>query len=368
MRGIYVHIPFCVKKCAYCDFYSVPAHDDLISAYIEAVIKEAHKYERLECQTLYLGGGTPSLLGSKNLTVLLSGIYPIFDLRRMVEATIEVNPESATPDLLKAAKSKGINRISIGVQSLNDTELKSVGRVHSANQATAAVMNAKVAGIKSISADLIIGLPEQNWTSLRLSLEALTGLEIQHLSVYCLSLEPGTPLAKNPPKGLPSDNKQAKLFEQTCDYLDRHKFIHYEISNFALPGYESQHNINYWRGGEYVGLGPSAASHLNGKRYKNKPDLDAYLKNPTRQIVEEEMLSPPEKAAEEAMLRLRLLEEGLDTEEMVKKFGEENIKPLIRRIQQLVINGSLLREDTRYRLNPSRVLTSNPILAKVLGD
>ncbi len=185
MRGLYVHIPFCVKKCDYCDFYSVPSSDELIASYVEAVIKEAQRYQKLACDTLYLGGGTPSLLEAKNLRALLSGIYPIFDLRKMVEATIEVNPESATPELLRAAKGRGINRVSIGVQSLNDTELKNVGRIHTADQATAAIMNARQAGFKSISADLIIGLPEQNWTSSRLSLEALTGLEIIfHYIVY----------------------------------------------------------------------------------------------------------------------------------------------------------------------------------------
>jgi oxygen-independent coproporphyrinogen-3 oxidase len=368
MRGLYVHIPFCVKKCDYCDFYSVPSRNELIGNYVEAVLQEAQRYQKLACQTLYLGGGTPSVLGANNLSRLLSGLYKTFDLSQMFEATIEVNPESATPELLKTAKMKAINRVSIGVQSLNDAELRSVGRVHNAAQATAAVMNARRAGFKSISADLIIGLPEQNWTTLHLSLEALNGLEIQHLSLYCLSVEADTPLAQNIPASLPSDNMQAELFEQACEFLDRHGFIHYEISNFAQPGYECQHNLNYWRGGEYVGLGPAAASHLEGKRLKNQPDLEAYLKKPTGQTCEEENLAPAEKAAEEAMLRLRLIEEGLDTEEIAKKFGEANIEPLVRRMQQLVIEGLLLREGSKYKLNPARVLTSNPILARVLGD
>jgi oxygen-independent coproporphyrinogen-3 oxidase len=368
MRGLYLHIPFCVKKCDYCDFYSLPAHNELIGDYVNAVIQEAQKYPRLACRTLYLGGGTPSLLGPQHLSYLLSGLYKTFDLSQLDEATIEVNPESATPELFKTAKYKAINRVSIGVQSLNDAELRNVGRIHNAKQATAAIIDAKRAGFKSISADLIIGLPEQNWTTLHLSLEALTGLEIQHLSVYCLSVEPDTPLAKNIPASLPSDDIQAELFDQTCDFLDRYGFIHYEISNFAQPGHECQHNLNYWRGGEYVGLGPSAASHLEGKRYKNQPDLEAYLSNPTKQVTEVEMLAPAEKVGEEAMLRLRLLEEGLDTEEMIKSFGEVNIEPLIRRMQQLVIEGSLLREGSKYRLNPTKVLVSNPILARVLGD
>ncbi len=286
----------------------------------------------------------------------------------MEEATIEVNPESATPDLLRTAKNKAINRVSIGVQSLNEAELKSVGRIHNSTQATTAIMNAKLAGFKAISADMIIGLPEQTWETLRRSLDTLTGLEVSHLSVYCLSVEPGTPLEARRPKSLPSDDEQADLFEQARDFLDRQGYIHYEISNFAQASFECQHNLNYWRGGEYVGLGPSAASHLEEKRYKNLPDLEGYLAHPTKQVSEIEKLTPVEKAAEEAMLRLRLIEEGLDTSEMAKRFGEENIEPLIKRMQQLVIEGSLLREGSKYRLNPAKVLVSNPILARVLRD
>lgn len=368
MRGLYVHIPFCVKKCDYCDFYSLPSRLELIGDYITAVIREAQRYHKLACDTLYLGGGTPSLLGTDYLSRLLSGIFRTFNFKILTEATTEVNPESATPDFFKTAKLRGINRISIGVQSLVDAELKSVGRIHNADQATAAIMNARQAGFKSISADLIIGLPGQNWTSLRLSLETLTGLEIQHLSVYCLSLEAGTSLALNPPKKLPSDNAQAKLFEKARDFLDRHGFVHYEISNFAKPGFECQHNLNYWRGGEYIGLGPSAASHLDNKRYKNKSDMESYLNKPNKQATEEETLPPAEKAAEEAMLRLRLIQEGLDIDEMAERFGENTVRPLMKRLNTLVIEGSLLREDSKYRLNPSKVLVSNPILARVLGD
>ncbi len=368
MRGLYVHIPFCSKKCDYCDFYSLPGKNELIPAYVNAVVQEAQKYQRLECHTLYIGGGTPSLLGPQNLSNLLSGLYKTFDLSRMEEATIEVNPESATPDLLRTARNKAINRVSIGVQSLNEYELRSVGRIHNATQATAAIMNARLAGFKSISADLIIGLPGQTWETLRRSLESLVGLEIRHLSIYCLSLEPGTPLAAKLPENMPSDDDQADLFEQARDFLDRQGYIHYEISNFAQPGYECLHNLNYWRGGEYVGLGPSAASHLEGKRYKNKADLDAYLNNPTRQVTEVETLSWVEKAAEEAMLRLRLIEEGLDTDKMIKRFWEASIELIIKRMNQLVVEESLIREDTKYRLNPKKVLVSNPILARVLRD
>jgi len=367
MTGLYVHVPFCVKKCAYCDFYSIPSRNDLIGGYVEAVLKEAAGYQHNAFQTLYLGGGTPSLLGT-SLPVLLSGLYRILDLSGCSESTIEVNPESATPDFLKTARMKGIDRLSIGIQSTSDAELRSVGRVHNALQARIAIMEANRVGFKSISTDLILGLPGQNWNSLRASLETVTGLGIQHLSLYCLSLEPGTPLAINPPENLPSEDEQADLFQQACAFLKTAGFIHYEISNFALPGFDCQHNLNYWRGGEYLGLGPAAASHLKGKRFKNKASLDDYLTHPTGNIEEVEELPPEFKAAEEAMLRLRLIQEGLNINELGVKFGEDNVSGLRQRLNELTRQRALVSTDSIYKLSPDRVLTSNPVFARVLGD
>jgi oxygen-independent coproporphyrinogen-3 oxidase len=368
MTGLYLHVPFCVKKCNYCDFYSVPTDVKTLDDYVKAVIEEASLYTELVFDTLYFGGGTPSILGKEYLANILRDIYRTLNLSHMTEATIEVNPESASYELLKTAKIKGFNRISVGVQSLIDEELKVAGRVHNAKQAISAIMEAKHCGFESISADLIIGLPGQDWQSLRYSLESLTRIGIEHLSLYCLSIEPGTPFSLEKPKNLPSDDEQAELYEKAVDFLDRSGFIHYEISNFALPGYECKHNINYWHGGEYIGLGPSAASHIKGKRYKNKPDLDAYLTNPRGQVTEKEELTPEEKAAEETMLRLRLLEEGIDIVEISAKFGESNTEALTGRLVRLVAEGLLIREGSKYRLPANKVLVSNPILARVLGD
>ena len=368
MTGLYVHVPFCIKKCNYCDFYSVPTNLGIPDSYIEAIIEEASLYTEFTFDTLYIGGGTPSLLGKDRLTSLLGGLYRALDLSHMIEATIEVNPESASYEFLKTAKRKGINRVSVGVQSLFDEELKAAGRVHNAKQAISAVIEASHSGFESISADLIIGLPGQDWQSLRFSLESLTRVNIQHLSVYCLSVEPGTPFSLTKPDNLPSDNEQAEMYEQSVEFLDRLGFLHYEISNFAIPGFECKHNINYWHGGEYIGLGPSAASHIKGKRYKNKPDLSDYLKSHIGQIIEKEELTPPEKAAEEAMLRLRLLDEGLDIDELSIKFGESNTEALTGRLVRLVADGLLIRESSKYRLPAEKALVSNPILARVLGD
>jgi oxygen-independent coproporphyrinogen III oxidase len=367
-RGLYIHIPFCIKKCAYCDFYSLPDRLDSLDPYIQAVLTEAQKYSGLAFETLYLGGGTPSLLKAGGLTTLLDGLRGILDLSRLSEATLEANPDSVTPELLAVAKLKGINRISLGVQSLCDDELKKVGRIHDAPQAVQSLELAAKSGLDSISTDVILGLPGQDWPSLMITLETLIGMGVQHLSLYCLSLEPHTPLAANPPLDLPSDDTQAELYENACGLLEQRGFSHYEISNFCRPGFECRHNLNYWRGGEYLGLGPAAASHLDGKRLKNRPDLDTYLQDPTRQAEEIEELSPPKKAGEEAMLRLRLLEEGLDTGELGERFGDENIIGLVSRLNQLVKEGKLIRNGSNYRLTPSCALVSNSVLAMVLED
>jgi len=366
VRGLYVHVPFCVKKCSYCDFYSVPLHNDLIDLYIQALLVECRSYQGLSFDTLYLGGGTPSLLGPDNLIRLVDDLRHAFDLSSLVEATIEVNPESATVGLLEAAKSTGINRISIGVQSLCQQELERVGRVHNASQAVDVVSQAKRIGFITISADLIIGLPGQTWGTVHASLEALTSLGINHLSLYCLSLEHDTPLALNPSVDLPSDDTQADLFERATQFMDKHAFVHYEISNFAITGHECLHNLNYWRGGEYIGLGPAAASHIGGKRFRNRSDLYAYLKTPAHLIEDIEELKIKDKAAEETMLRLRLLDEGVNPNDLVKRFGQENIIDIVGRLNEMARAGDLQFDGSRFRLATSRILTSNPIFVKVL--
>lgn len=366
MKGLYIHIPFCLQKCRYCDFYSLPARLNAHEAYVDAVLRESEAYAGMSFQTMYLGGGTPSLLGGKLISDLIHGLGKSLNLAGIVEATIEVNPESTTREFLEAARNSGINRVSTGVQSLTDSELKAVGRIHNAAQALETVRLARQLSFKAISADFIIGLPGQTWLTLNQSLDTLVSSGIEHLSLYCLSLEEGTPLAENPPGDLPSDDMQAELFQQASSFLKERHYIHYEISNFALKGYECRHNINYWQGGEYLGLGPSAASHLGGRRFRNRADLNAYLENPACLITDSEVLYPKDKVAEEAMLRLRLLEEGIEVSELTARFGQNNVETLIRRLEYMASGGRLVADCSRYRLPPSRVLTSNPIFAEVL--
>lgn len=367
MKGLYIHVPFCIHKCSYCDFYSLAGRGELKAAFVQAVLAEAAAYPGESFQTLYLGGGTPSLLGPELLSRLIRGLREQFDLSRLKEATMEANPDSATPDLLDCARSLGFTRTSIGVQSFNDAELTRVGRVHNADQAKTAIKKVQTLGFPEISVDLIAGLPGQTWSTLGDSLRQVADSGINHVSLYCLALEEGTPLAQSIPANLPSEEQQVELFNQGTAYLEGLGFTHYEISNFARHGHECQHNLIYWRGGEYLGLGPAAASHQNGKRFRNRADLEAYIDNPTGQTENVEVLNIIEKAGEEAMLRLRLLEEGLNITGLDEKYGTENTKELKSRLDRLVVDGALIRTGTRYRLVPSRVMTSNPIFAEVLS-
>jgi oxygen-independent coproporphyrinogen III oxidase len=367
MRGLYIHVPFCLKKCSYCDFYSVAGRANLVPDYVKAVLIEAARYAGLDFQTLYLGGGTPSLLGPESLKTLLTGLRGIFDLSGLIEATLEANPESATLELLELARRAGINRLSLGVQSLADAELRSVGRVHNAARAVQAVNLARQCGFDNVSADVIIGLPGQHRQALLSTLDTLDKMKIQHISAYCLQLEEDTPLGKSRPMDLPSDDEQAEIYELSRDFLSGRGFIHYEISNFSRQGFECLHNLNYWRGGEYAGMGPAAASHLDGRRFRNKADLDSYLLAPGTLTEDTEELGPSEKSAEEAMLRLRLVVEGLDVRELSVKFGPDNTRELEERVRELAQSEQLIQHGSSFRLPADRVLTCNPILAAVLG-
>lgn len=358
MTGLYVHIPFCKKKCLYCDFYSLSNHENLIDGYVEAVLSEAEKYEHLSFDTVFFGGGTPSLLGSVKFTRLYNGLKSIFSLGP-IEATVEVNPESADEKFINTLMDNGINRISIGVQSLNDDELRACGRIHDRNSALECLKFAMNSGFKSVSADAIIGLPGQSWNSLSETLKILVDSGLHHISTYGLQLEDDTPMGKNPPSTIPDDDTQTDLFYKTKTLLEESGFIHYEISNFAKPGHESLHNKIYWHCEDYLGLGANASSHLEGIRFKNIPDLMKYLENPTRQVQFEECLDKPSKLREEAMLRLRLLDEGVE--------DCENFEPLKQLFNNMVKAGDLVFDGERFRIHPSKIYVSNPIFAKVLG-
>jgi oxygen-independent coproporphyrinogen-3 oxidase len=367
MLGLYVHIPFCISKCLYCDFYSLTDVPALMDRYIDALLSEADSYRGSSFATLYIGGGTPSLLGCARLEKLVNGLSRRFDLEDLQEATIEVNPDSAGGDFLATAYGLGIRRVSIGAQSLNGDELKKSGRVHDRRQVLDAIDAALASGFQNISADVMIGLPGQTAQSIDNTLDILIGAGINHISAYCLSIEEGTAFFRSPPPDLPGEDDQACLFESAIAMLEMHGFVHYEISNFAMPGLKCQHNLNYWKGGEYYGLGPAAASHTAGTRFRNAACLERYLDGPVSIREEEERLDEGRKVGEEAMLRLRLVEEGLDIKEMAGKYGHDYINNLEARLDELVSRQMLVRDGDIFRLPRDRVLTSNSVFIDVIG-
>ncbi len=307
--GIYIHVPFCGKKCGYCDFYSACYSKQQAELYVSAVIRNIRHYgdgER-KVDTVYFGGGTPSLLSPHQLGEILGCIGESFDVDKDAEVTIEANPNTLTPERLAGYRDIGINRLSIGVQSMNDRELKMLGRTHTAERAEKAVRDAHEAGFGNISCDLMTALPHQDVKSLDATIERLTELPIQHISAYILKVEEGTPFDCDEIRSvLPDEEKTAGLYLHMVETLEKHGFMQYEVSNFARDGFESRHNCRYWKCQDYLGIGPSSHSCYMGKRFAVPRDLAGFIGSEVQQteITDES----PCGFEEYAMLRLRLRE------------------------------------------------------------
>ncbi|HHY53552.1 MAG TPA: radical SAM family heme chaperone HemW [Clostridiales bacterium] len=316
--GLYLHIPFCRRgKCPYCDFYSLPFGEDLADAYTAALIEAmaTQPFGPMQADTVYFGGGTPSLLGARRLDALLEAAARFFALPRDCEVTLEANPESVTPELLQSLRRSGFTRVSVGVQSGVDSELAALGRPHTARQARQAIEWAYQAGFAHISADLMLAIPGQGEESLRQSVSFLTGLPVDHISAYLLKIEEGTPFAqKRRDLSLPDEDTAADCYLLCSRLLEEAGFPRYEISNFAKPGGQCRHNLKYWRCQPYLGLGPAAHSYLpqgaKGRRYAFPRDLKAFLtaENPFALLEDQGEGGGWE---ERLMLALRL-EEGFD--------------------------------------------------------
>ena len=307
--GLYIHIPFCKQKCGYCDFASFAGIENQLDAYLSALEKEAARYSGARFDTLYIGGGTPSLLSVAQLEKLIKIISENFgETANFSESTLEANPESLTKEKINFLKSIGLKRLSIGLQSFDDTTLKRIGRIHHVNMFLRAYETARGAGFNNINVDLIAGLPDQTETQFMDGLKKLIGLAPQHISVYALQVEEGTPFYR---EGVTADEDLLRReWEQTHFLLAENGYTHYEISNFARAGFESKHNLNYWNNGEYMGLGAAAASYQNGTRRSNVPSVGEYImrvqrgKSPTDF---EEHLTGKAAAGEQIMLGLRKL-------------------------------------------------------------
>lgn len=299
-RGLYIHVPFCVRKCPYCDFYSAAGREELRADYAAAVVRNLREYPE-QFDTVYFGGGTPNLI-AEHMPVILKAV----NTAPGAEISAECNPASASPETIRIMRQAGVNRISVGVQSLQDNELKKLGRLHDAAQAEELIIQARQAGFDSISADVMLGVPGQTAGSLTDTLERLSELSIQHISAYMLTLEPATPFGKAPPPDMADDEQMADLYALCQRICEDHGFRQYEISNFAREGFECRHNLKYWRDEEYLGIGSAAHSFYAGKRFAVPRDIEAFI-SAQRQPTEVTDESPGD-FDERVMMGLRLSE------------------------------------------------------------
>ncbi len=343
IAGLYFHIPFCVQKCNYCDFYSITKLNN-IDLFTSCLIKELelfHKQfnKKIYVDTIFFGGGTPSLFHPSNFEKIFSKIHSIFEIQNNPEITIEANPGTIDMKYLADYKQFGVNRISFGVQSFNDKELKFLNRIHSSNQAISAIEYARKIGFENISIDLIFGIPGQTLSDWKSNLEKISELDIEHLSIYNLIFEENTPLYKKLITGKVhqlNEEIEEEMYIHSVDYLESIGFEQYELSNFAKRGYNCKHNIKYWTHQTYFGFGPSAHSYYNRQRYWNYKNLDLYFKmieNNNLPIEDKEVLDNYKFIIERIMLGLRY--DGLemtfisDTITNNKnQFIEQNILPI----------------------------------------
>lgn len=359
--GLYIHIPFCLRKCPYCDFYSLEYDEELKARYISAVVRCIEHYaDRSKAvDSIYFGGGTPSLLSEKDVFKILETVDKTFCVSD-AEITMEANPSSASFEKLLKYRKSGVNRLSFGVQSLNDLELSDLGRLHDSETAVTAINNAVKAGFNNISADLMLGISRQTEESLTDSICALSTLNIKHVSAYMLSIEEKTPYAKiRDTLFLPDEEKTADLYITTCNELGKHGFEQYEISNFAVKGFESRHNLKYWQLEEYLGIGPTAHSFYNGKRSYYPRDIMSFITGDFS-MVSDDTFNPSE---EYIMLSLRL-KSGLDLM-TARKYGI-SVEELLDKAQRFIRQKLVVLDNDRLYLTKEGFLVSNYIISELI--
>ena len=362
--GLYLHVPFCKSKCAYCDFYSLPHQEEKMDDYARALTEQlrqmAPRFAAQEIATVYFGGGTPSYLGSKRLVKLLGAIKKQYHLQRDCEITLEANPDSiGDAKALKALKKAGFNRLSLGVQSADDGLLQEIGRIHTWQQAKEAVTLAREAGFDNVSLDLIYGLPGQTLEHWKKTLEEILRLQPEHLSCYGLKVEEGTLLSRRDLSQLPDDDAQADMYLYTVERLEKAGYGQYEISNFAKEGRESRHNLRYWQLQEYMGFGPGAHSDVGGVRFACEKDLDAYLRGDW-QLSEYEEIPPLDRDMEYIMLSLRTCR-GIDAQKFTFTY-RQSFAPMEALLTEYEKHGLARRTDVGWRLTPRGFFVSNSII------
>ena len=337
--GIYIHIPFCQQKCYYCDFLSFSNCEQKVDRYIQALLKEIEysKKEDVQISTIYIGGGTPSIINEKYIEQIVNKIKQNFIVKQNAEITIEVNPGTASEEKIKKYKEIGINRISIGLQSTNDRILRDIGRIHNYEKFLEIYRIIRKLQIENINIDLMLALPNQSIKELQDSVEKVIKLKPEHISIYSLILEEGTKLEKLVSEGkvqLPDENTERYMYWYMKKMLEQRGYKHYEISNFAKQGYESKHNINCWEQKQYLGFGLGAHSYFENKRYSNTTNIDKYIKNDFKKVIHE-VQNELEKQKEYMLLGVRKID-GIKISELKNKFAQNPLYIFRKELQKLV--------------------------------
>ncbi len=363
--GLYVHVPFCRTRCRYCDFYRVGENGERQARFLAALRREIaglEAYSGRAVDTVFFGGGTPSLLAAGQVAEVLAQLADRFALDARVEVTLEANPSDLDRERLRALRAAGVNRLSVGVQSFNDRELRLLGRRHDAARAASVVTAARAAGFDNLSLDLMLAIAGQTEASFARSLERAVALAPDHLSLYLLEVHERSEmdlLRRERPRLFPGEEAHRRRYLRTAERLTAAGYRHYEISNFAHPGRECRHNLKYWRSEPYLGLGPAAHSAVDGRRFRHAPDLEAYVADPLRV---EELASDPR--SERVFLGLRL-DSGVSQTEVLAGAGLEP-RELARRLARL--EPFVEARDGRIRLTREGFLVSNAVLAELLSE
>lgn len=378
---LYIHIPFCARKCEYCDFLSQAAPEMVHHGYVEQLIEEIRcqsaYYQGYGVTTVFLGGGTPSILKAEEIQSIMEAVNQSFCLEPGAEVTIEANPGTVTADKLKAYIQSGINRISIGLQSADNKELKLLGRIHTYEEFLKTYQRVRLAGFTNVNVDLMSALPGQTLATWKSTLKKVAMLKPEHVSAYSLILEEGTPFYekyKDYPELLPDEDTEREMYYATKAFLHDQGYERYEISNYARPGYECRHNVGYWTGTEYLGLGLGASSYIQGFRFRNESDLKNYQRINMRAADADERLhqeivklSDKEKMEEFMFLGLRMMK-GVSGSEFLERFGLNMWNVYGDVLRNLQANHLIVVESPYVRLSEFGIDISNYVLSEFLLD
>ena len=371
--SIYIHVPFCIRKCEYCDFYSL-CDLSLRADYVEALIAQIKDF-RSEAKnklvdTIYFGGGTPSLLSGEEIVRILKTVRSVFRVSDDAEITMEANPGTLDPEKLSAYHAAGVNRLSLGLQSADPGELKRLGRIHTKEEFENSFLLARLEGFQNINVDIMYALPNQTEQTLAATLDYVIALDPDHISFYGLKIEPETPFGKdeNIEATLPVEDTQADMYLNSVQKLEEAGFLQYEISNFSKPGFECHHNVKNWKCQDYIGFGPAAHSLFEGVRFSYKKEIRSFIADPLQRgnLIDDYDEQTKEDIAKQFVMlgfRLRL---GIDVAEYAERFNDDFEARYLKKMTRFIENQYILPTKTGYRLSRQGLLISNYILSELI--